>query len=387
MKKLVAKVILISMVLSMMSAGTWADSTVRVMVNGEQLTGPSPVIVNSRTMVPLRAIFEKLNWHVSWDDWTKTATVKAGSLKADLALNSHYAVIDGEQNPLDVPVTLINGSVMLPVSFFSTVGVSVNWDGITRTVQVEAEPINWDIETIEYTNGDVYVGETFNGEPDGKGTFNFANGAVYQGNFAEGYLAGYGKLRYADGGIYDGNWWLSARNGKGILRMVGGAVYDGEWKNGQKLGTGTLTYENGDRYVGDFKNDSMNGYGTMTFVNGGSYVGNFVNDKYHGYGVRNYADGTKYDGMWSMGAKVNGSTSEAQPTFKVGDIVSTGIFTFKGQVRQVSGTKALVYWYGYSGDPARFYEMKSMWNVAYEEQQWMDMKDLTITLDEAFGFQ
>ena len=304
-KKVAGMVVALSMLLCSQAVPVTAASNVTVNVNGATLGGAAPVIINNRTMVPLRGIFERLNWHVAWDDWTKTATVKAGVLKADLKLDSPNAVVCGDPVPLDVPVTIVNGSVMVPISFFSNVGTEVKWNDRTRTVSITAEPITWDVETVNFDNGDTYVGEMFDGEPDGKGTYTFANGSKYIGQFAEGEIDGQGRMEYSNGDVYEGSWWLGATHGKGIKRMSNGAVYEGEWKGGQMSGKGTLTYASGDQYVGMFLNDNMNGQGVMTLNEGGTYVGNFKSGKYDGYGVRSYTDGTKYEGMWSMGAKVN----------------------------------------------------------------------------------
>lgn len=43
-------------------------------------------------------------------------------------------------------------------------------------------------ETINYSNGDKYVGNLKNGKPHGKGTYNYANGSFCKGTFKNGYF-------------------------------------------------------------------------------------------------------------------------------------------------------------------------------------------------------
>ena len=43
-------------------------------------------------------------------------------------------------------------------------------------------------ETINYSNGDKYVGNLKDGKPHGKGTYNFANGSFCKGTFKNGYF-------------------------------------------------------------------------------------------------------------------------------------------------------------------------------------------------------
>ena len=46
------------------------------------------------------------------------------------------------------------------------------------------------VETINYANGDVYVGEVRNGELNGQGTYTNVNGDVYVGEFREDQIKG-----------------------------------------------------------------------------------------------------------------------------------------------------------------------------------------------------
>lgn len=69
------------------------------------------------------------------------------------------------------------------------------------------------VETINYRYGDVYVGETLNGEPHGGGTFTTNSGTRYVGEFENGKRHGQGRMTYAchpnlacTGTILNGTW-------------------------------------------------------------------------------------------------------------------------------------------------------------------------------------
>ena len=129
-----------------------ADITVTL--NGETVDcesyGSPATIVEGRTLVPLRAIFEALGASVEWDQATKTVSSTLGSDSISLAVGSTTLVKNGEDITLDVPAQIINSRTMVPArAIAEAYGVGVEWDAATRTVvltQVVEE------ETIEDTS-------------------------------------------------------------------------------------------------------------------------------------------------------------------------------------------------------------------------------------------
>ena len=118
---------------------TWEED-IRVIVNGDEVAFPDqkPAIVNDRTLVPLRAIFEALKAEVAWDDETKTVTSKKGDISISLAINSDQLYQNGTPKTLDVPAQIMNGRTMVPVRAISEAfQCQVGWDQNTRTVTVE----------------------------------------------------------------------------------------------------------------------------------------------------------------------------------------------------------------------------------------------------------
>jgi hypothetical protein len=83
---------------------------------------------------------------------------------------------------------------------------------------------------VDFLNGEKYVGEVREGQPNGQGTYTWANGAKYVGQ-----------------------WTNGQRNGRGMYLWPNGERYVGEFKNNKKHGQGTLIYANGRKYVGEFK--------------------------------------------------------------------------------------------------------------------------------------
>ncbi|MBQ4111041.1 MAG: copper amine oxidase N-terminal domain-containing protein [Clostridia bacterium] len=96
-----------------------------------------PVIDNGRTLVPLRAIFEKLGAEIEWNGETKTVTAVKGETKIELTVDSTNATKNGEAVNLDVPAKIVNGRTMIPVRFVADCfGVEVGWNEEMKQVQL-----------------------------------------------------------------------------------------------------------------------------------------------------------------------------------------------------------------------------------------------------------
>jgi len=108
---------------------------------GVQIDGKNlPVdayLVDGRTMVPLRAIFESLKAKVTWEQETKTVTANKGSTTIILRINDVNAKINNKAVTLDVPPMLIDKSTYVPVRFVSeSLGAKVTFDSTRNIVHV-----------------------------------------------------------------------------------------------------------------------------------------------------------------------------------------------------------------------------------------------------------
>ena len=103
-----------------------------------------PVIVNDRTLVPLRTIFEALGAEVSWEGETRTATAVKDWIHVIITIDSPTAYVNGEANELDVPAQIIEGRTMVPIRFVSeALNAKVTWVPEKQSVYVNtAVPAN-----------------------------------------------------------------------------------------------------------------------------------------------------------------------------------------------------------------------------------------------------
>ena len=140
MKKIL---ISLSAILMMLSFTAHAQD-VTVKVNGSVLEPPVPAqIVNDRTMLPMRSIFERLGAQVTWleEDRIIVATKDKSLIvmQIDNTKMSVQNILSDEVTEilLDSPPFIQNDSTMVPVrAVAETLGAKVEWDPETYTVTI-----------------------------------------------------------------------------------------------------------------------------------------------------------------------------------------------------------------------------------------------------------
>ena len=120
-----------------------AENHISVVVDWEEVQfDVSPTIIEGRTMVPLRAIFEALEARVDWNPDTKTVTGIRDNITIKLVAGSKLAEVNGKQVLLDVPATIISGRTLVPARFISEgFGAKVSWDAKNREVTILTQDV------------------------------------------------------------------------------------------------------------------------------------------------------------------------------------------------------------------------------------------------------
>lgn len=119
------------------------EKPITIVINEEQLSTPvAPALLNDRTMLPMRAIFEALGAKVNWAEGDELIFATRGDsllvLKIGTAamsvqkIGSHKNVIV----PLDAaPYLQPEGHTMVPArAIAEELDAKVDWDALTRTV-------------------------------------------------------------------------------------------------------------------------------------------------------------------------------------------------------------------------------------------------------------
>ncbi len=117
---------------------------ITIEIDGQLLrTDVPPVILDGRTMVPLRDIFEALDTEVDYDAETRAITGTTAQTSIQLTVDSTQATVNGEEVTLDAPATVMDGRTLVPVRFIAeSTGQDVGWEARTRTVLITTEEIS-----------------------------------------------------------------------------------------------------------------------------------------------------------------------------------------------------------------------------------------------------
>lgn len=96
-----------------------------------------PKVLQGRTLVPARAIFEALGADVTWNSGTKTITVNKNNTTITLEIDSNTADVNGEKVILDGPATIIGGRTMVPLRFIGeSLSCQINWNPQLQVIDV-----------------------------------------------------------------------------------------------------------------------------------------------------------------------------------------------------------------------------------------------------------
>jgi hypothetical protein len=100
---------------------------------GEQL----PIIVDGRTLVPLRAVMEALGFEVFWDENSRQVLFVMQRIIVAMPIDDEYMYVNGRAIPLDVSPQIINNRTMIPIRAVSeATEMIVDWDGENLIIDI-----------------------------------------------------------------------------------------------------------------------------------------------------------------------------------------------------------------------------------------------------------
>lgn len=117
------------------------NSGIHVYYNGKRISfhsySQNPEILEGRTLVPLRSIFEAMGAEVEWDGATSTAIAKRGNVEVKITIGASEIYKNGKAIPVDVPAMLLNSRTMVPARVVAEAfGADVQWNGNGRVVLI-----------------------------------------------------------------------------------------------------------------------------------------------------------------------------------------------------------------------------------------------------------
>jgi hypothetical protein len=151
LRVLIVIVLLVAFALPSMALASTSTTVVKLWVGNNIMTiggvrqpidseGTKPVIVEGRTLVPIRAVIEAFDGSVAWDATERKVTVTLGENALGLWIGKSTATLNGTTLPVDaanprvIPV-IMSGRTMLPLRFVSeSLGIDVQYEATTKMI-------------------------------------------------------------------------------------------------------------------------------------------------------------------------------------------------------------------------------------------------------------
>lgn len=132
------KLILTAAAMIMLTVPVMAADAVTVYSNGNEVADKG-IIIDGRTMVPVRGVFEYMGYSVEYNANTKTATLTNTKKETTITLTNGENTFTVNDNVIapEVPQQIINGKFMLPLrAVGEAVNAKVGWNNETKTATI-----------------------------------------------------------------------------------------------------------------------------------------------------------------------------------------------------------------------------------------------------------
>lgn len=116
---------------------------IAIVIDGESYTDPNmpAVSIDGRTMLPMRGICEELGCTVTWNEAARQVYAVSDTHTVVFQIDSKTGYKNGETFTMDVAPMIINDRTMLPVRALATaLDIDVTWDDPNRTVYIGEAP-------------------------------------------------------------------------------------------------------------------------------------------------------------------------------------------------------------------------------------------------------
>jgi len=208
-------VLIIVLIVTVFSGVANATEEVSVKLNGSDVFfDVAPQVINDRTMVPVRTIFETLGYNVSWDNSEQevNATSSDFAIKMRIGINDFYVNNIGYYS--DVAPVVVDGRTLVPLrAIGEALNYDVYWNQYESEVWLERYndviTMNEAIELVKSTYSNLNGDETFricySGYDEMVGEDCFCIREESPGQFPDE--------------IYQTAYWVSKKTGKIVLQV------------------------------------------------------------------------------------------------------------------------------------------------------------------------
>ncbi len=142
-KRLFTILTVFALIMCLLPFSATANDEISVYLNGNKLSfNVNPQIIDGRTMVPMRGIFEAFGAKVQWSGDTQTINAEyvlpdGASSYITMQINSSKLIKDSKEIILDVAPVIIDGSTLVPVrAVAEALDANVQWSDKNKCVSI-----------------------------------------------------------------------------------------------------------------------------------------------------------------------------------------------------------------------------------------------------------
>lgn len=118
---------------------TYNAPEIKVKIDGKTMTPKDmpAVSIDGRTMLPMRQIAQELGCEVVWNEEAQQVYVVNDDYTLVFTINETIGYQNGKEFKMDVPPMIVNDRTMLPVRALATaLDLNITWEDATRTVNI-----------------------------------------------------------------------------------------------------------------------------------------------------------------------------------------------------------------------------------------------------------
>lgn len=151
MKKIASIILIVLLTLSSCLVASASEGLISVLVDTVKVSfDVEPQIINGRTMVPVRAIFDALGAVVKWDGDNQIVSAKKGNTSIEMQIGNSTMKKNNQTVTLDVPPQIIDGRTLIPArAVAESFNCLVDYIPETRTVVITPSS-DLDIPKLNY---------------------------------------------------------------------------------------------------------------------------------------------------------------------------------------------------------------------------------------------
>lgn len=99
--------------------------------------GASGLIIENKTYVPVRGVFEELGFKVSYDKINATAIIKDNDYTIKIPKDTTYFIVNNKSIKPDSPQKIVNGSMYLPLrAIADSIGANTSWNAANKMAHI-----------------------------------------------------------------------------------------------------------------------------------------------------------------------------------------------------------------------------------------------------------